>query len=62
MPSTLNVEFKRPTLLPNSLTLSAAPAGQDFASASSSTGGDKWQAVDQKGRLTLQGCLTCSLA
>ncbi|KAI8472348.1 MAG: hypothetical protein J3K34DRAFT_392378 [Monoraphidium minutum] len=49
-PFSLDIEFKKPTLLPNTLTLSAAPAGQDFGKAAASAGGYQLRVGDKKGR------------
>jgi hypothetical protein len=46
----LAVEFKKPTLLPNKLSLSAVPAGQDWAAAAASEGGYTLRVDDKKGR------------
>jgi hypothetical protein len=49
-PFSLDVEFKKPTLLPNKLTLSAVPAGQDYAAAAGSDGGFTMRVDDKKGK------------
>ena len=49
-PFSLDVEFKKPTLLPNKLTLSAAPAGQDFGKAAAGAEGYRLRVDDKKGK------------
>ena len=49
-PFSLDVEFKKPTLLPNKLTLSAAPGGQDFATAAKAAEGYRVRVADKKGK------------
>jgi hypothetical protein len=49
-PFSLEVEFKKPTLLPNKLTLNAVPAGQDFAAAAAAEGGYTMRVDDKKGK------------
>lgn len=54
VPMTLEVEFKRPTLLPNKLTLSA-PTGQEWSKAIGSSTGYTWSVADKKDKPILLG-------
>ena len=54
-PLALEIEFKKPTLLPNKLALEAVPAGQDFDVAVASAGGYGLRVRDKKGKPILVG-------
>jgi len=49
-PFSMEVEFKKPTLLPNKLTLSAVPGGQSFSTAAATADGFKMRVDDKKGK------------
>jgi hypothetical protein len=49
-PFSIDAEFKKPTLLPNTLTLSAVPAGQDYAAAAAADAGFSMRVDDKKGK------------
>ncbi|GBF93066.1 acyl dehydratase [Raphidocelis subcapitata] len=49
-PFSLDVEFKKPTLLPNKLTLSAAPGGQGFSEAAAGAEGYRVRVEDKRGK------------
>jgi len=56
-PYSLEIEFKKPTLLPNKLTMAAVPQNQDFKSASA-TQGYTFRVDDKKGKPLVLGCMT----
>lgn len=63
MPAVLEVEFKKPTLLPNKLTLAPAPGSQaGVAAAAAAGGGFTWSVADKKGAAILLGSLKCGAA
>jgi hypothetical protein len=61
-PFSLDVEFKKPTLLPNKLTLTATPAGQDYKAAAASPGGYALRVDDKKGKPLLVAAARSSAA
>jgi hypothetical protein len=56
-PYSLELEFKKPTLLPNKLTIAAVPQNQDFRSAAA-TQGFTFRVDDKKAKPLGLGCMT----
>lgn len=57
-PLSIELEFKKPTLLPNKLTLSAAAAGSSFAKDAATDAGFKVKLEDKKGKPIAAGSVS----
>jgi hypothetical protein len=57
-PLSIELEFKKPTLLPNKLTLSSAAAGSSFAKDAGTEAGFKVKLEDKKGKPIAAGSVS----